>query len=505
MHIGQGERLNWRESMVRTYCKIIGTREKDYAEYDLGQGINQEMTVFSGGAGVPYTEEMIRASRDVFQLYGGKTAYASGVFSSVMRSIAGQAFVCYGISQKQALGRDAQFTQLFVAPREDLLDGDVYMQEVLGRNFVNEAMIHRATRPTAEEVFTVAEHPRSEVNQLSEHRLKVLMHAVVLLCNGRKVLLVERDKEYQKDFFRPLLRELFELIPAGHRYQIDFTTGRCLDDLDRLGSAQLIVSNQLLGGTPERPQLCLDDDENLVRIPNTRVWPSATLSQDGRNEFHAPPDKPDAAARTMEWTLQTNAQRDELTEHDEYLTKTLQTDFMNLMDCMDEEKSFWWKSSKWNKSIKTLQKLVEMHESTYVLGKKSYNAQFCARLPALLDLEGGVEELYFDFMQTQMTEELRKKYKAYIRVKLQYFGMTEQAFNQIETNYENYDQSLREVVALRTETARQRQKKKDEASALLAFIQQAGAGLFQRIQSLVAHEPGAQPRLMDSAQEPGKA
>lgn len=492
--------------MVRTYCKIIGTREKDYAEYDLGQGINQEMTVFSGGAGVPYTEEMIRASRDVFQLYGGKTAYATGVFSSVMRSVAGQAFVCYGISQKQALGRDAQFTQLFVVPREDLLNGEIFMQEVLGRNFVNEAMIHRATRPTAEEVFRVTEHPRREVNQLSEHRLKVLMHAVVLLCNGRKVLLVERDKEYQRDFFRPLLRELFELIPAAHRYQIDFTTGRCLDDLERLGSAQLVVSNQLLGGTPERPQLCLDDDENSVRIPNTRVWPSATLSQDGRNEFMPPVDDPSAQPQTKRWALGSRVFRDEFARVDVGMGKTLQTEFSELMDCMEEKKSFWWQSPKYNKSIHNFEELRQRHETNPLLVRSdSSNAMFCARLPELLALEDGVEELYFDFMQTSMPEDIRRKHKAYIEKRLRKFGLSDDAYTQIETNYKNYDQTLREVVALRAETARQREKRRSEANALQSYIQQAGAELFQRIQSQIAPNPYAQFREMGSAQQPGGA
>ena len=96
--------------MVRAYCNIIGSRERDYMGNSLGLNVSREMTIFSGGAGLPYTEEVIRVSRDVFQLYGGKTAYTSGSFSSVMRSVAGQAFVCYGISQKQAVGRDSQFT-----------------------------------------------------------------------------------------------------------------------------------------------------------------------------------------------------------------------------------------------------------------------------------------------------------------------------------------------------------------------------------------------------------
>lgn len=472
--------------MVRTYCSITGSRELDYAGNALGQNVRREMTVFSGGAGMPFTEEVMRASRDVFQLYGGKTAYTSGVFSSVMRSVAGQAFVCYGISQKQAFGRDAQFSQMFVVPREDLLDGTVYIQEVFGRNFVQEEAIHRATHPTGEEVFSATEHPRREVNQLSEQRLKALMHAVVLLCNGRKVLLVERNKEYQKDFFRPLLRELFELIPDGHRYQIDVTTGRCLDDIDRLDSAQLIVTNQLFGGTPERPQLCLDDEENIVRIPNTRVWPSTTLSPDGRNEYQPPVGKPDAAAHTMEWTQQSNAQRDELSEHDEFLTKTLQTDFAKLMECMDEEKSFWWKSPRWEGSIQSLQKLVEMHEATYILGKASYNAQFCERLPALLAPAGGIEELYFDFMQSEMPAELRDKYFKYVHVRLQNFSLTDDEFSALQNKYSNFKKVEYEIRALRMTTAGFKARIVGEADALIAMMRRICAGFSEKNERLKA-------------------
>lgn len=480
--------------MVRSYCKIIGTREQDYTGKAFGQDISQEMTVFSGGAGVQYTEEVIRAARDVFQLYGGKTAYTTGVFSSVMRSVAGQAFVCYGVSQKQAIGRDAQFTQTFVVPREDLLDGNVYIREVFGRNFVQESMIHRATRPTNEEVFSAVEYPRVEVNQLDEQRLKVLMHAVVLLCNGRKVLLVERKKEYQKDFFRPLLRELFELIPDGHRYQIDVTTGRCLDDIDRLASAQLIVVNQPFGGTPERPQLCLDDEEpdGARRFPNTRVWPSVTLTPDGRNEYSPPAGKPDATAHTMEWTLQTNAQRDELSVHDGIFTKTLQTDFAKLMECMDEEKSFWWKLPRWERSIPSLPKLVEMHEATYLLSKESYNAQFCERLPALLSLKGGVEELYFDFMETKMPDELRRKYLAYVRIKLQNFALTEEAFSNLQTSYLNYKKAQGTIQELRVAAAEQTNQIKGGVNSIATLLQRIGAGIKRRIGPRTASADGEQ-------------
>ena len=477
--------------MVRSYCKIVGTREQDYTGKAFGQEINQEMTVFSGGAGVQYTEEVIRASRDVFQLYGGKTAYTSGVFTSVMRSIAGQAFVCYGISQKQALGRDAQFTQSFVVPREDLLDGSVYLREVFGRNFVPESMVHRATRPTNEEIFTATEYVRREVNELSEQRLKVLMHAVVLLCNGRKVLLVERDKEYQKDFFRPLLRELFELIPDGHRYQIDVTTGRCLDDIERLASAQLIVTNQPFGGTPERPQLCLDGEDGEVRVPNTRVWPSVTLTQDGRNEFRVSTNKPNATAHTMEWAMQTNAQRDELSAHDEIFTKTLQTDFAKLMECMDEEKSFWWRLPRWEHSIPSLPKLVEMHEATYILSKPSYNVQFCERLPALLSLQGGVRELYFDFMETKMTEELRRKYLAYVQNRLQNFALTEDEFTCLKGEYKNFEATQKEIHLLKTALAEQTNQYKGRVNAVSALLQRIKSGV-----SRVLGVPSA------SAQEP---
>jgi hypothetical protein len=356
-----------------------------------------------------------------------------------MRSVAGQAFVCYGISQKQALGRDAQFTQMFIVPREDLLDGAVYLQEVFGRNFVQEEAIHRATRPANEEIFSSTEHPRREVKQLSERRLKVLMHAVVLLCNGKKVLLVERDREYQKDFFRPLLRELFELIPAGHRYQIDVTTGRCLDDIDRLSSAQLIVTSQPLSGTAERPQLILEDDESAVRVPNTRAWPGVSLTPDGRNEYLPPIDKQDKTAETKEWTQQENAQRDDLSRHNEEATKTIQTDFAKLMECMDEDKSFWWKQPKWDKSISTFMQLRELHEGTYILGMESYNAEFCARLPALLSVKGGVEELIFDFMETRMSEEIRPKHLAYMRVRLKNFALSDKEFEDIKTNYFSYN------------------------------------------------------------------
>jgi len=434
--------------MVRAYCNIIGSRERDYMGNSLGLNVTREMTIFSGGAGLPYTEEVIRVSRDVFQLYGGKTAYASGAFTSVMRSVAGQAFVCYGISQKQAVGRDSQFTQMYIVPREDLLDGTVYLQEVLGRNFVQEEAIHRATRPTNDEIFTTTDHPRREVNQLSEQRRKALMHAAVLLCNGRKVLLVERDRAYQKDFFRPLLRELFELIPDGHRYQIDVTTGRCLDDLDRLYTAQLIVTSQPYGGTPERPQLILEDDESTVRVPNTRVWPSVMPTQDGRNEYVPPAETPNLTAYTKQWTLQDNAQRDELSRHNEFATKTIQTDFAKLMECMDEEKSFWWKLPKYEKSIASFQQLRERHESTYILNMETYNAEFCARLPALLSLDGGVRDLYFDLMQEDIPEDIRKKHQAYINKRLHNFALSNEAFAAITNEHDQYKKSGEETRSL---------------------------------------------------------
>lgn len=416
----------------------------------LGIDVTREMTIFSGGAGLPYTEEVIRISRDVFQLYGGKAAYVSGVFTSVMRSIAGQAFVCYGISQKQAAGRDSQFTQIYIVPREDLLDGRVYLQEVLGRNFVQEEAIHRSTRPTNEEIFTVQDYQRSEVNKLSEQRRKVLMHAVALLCNGKKVLLVERDREYQKDFFRPLLRELFELIPDGHRYQIDVSTGRCMDDLDRLYTAQLIVTSQPFGGTSERPQLILEDDETTERVPNTRVWPSVMPTQDGRNEYTAPAETPNLMAYTKQWTLQENAQRDELSRHNEFATKTIQTDFAKLMECMDEEKSFWWKLPKYEKSIASFKQLRERHESTYILNMETYNAEFCARLPALLCLEGGVRDLYFDLMQEDIPEDIRKKHLAYINKRLHNFALSDEAFAAIEQSYKDYKALGEEIQVLKT-------------------------------------------------------
>jgi hypothetical protein len=500
--------------MVRTYCKIIGTREQDYSGNVLGQGISQEMTVFSGGAGIQYTEDVIRAARDVFQLYGAKTSYPGGVFSSVMRSVAGQAFVCYGVSQKQMLGRESQFTQLFIAPREDLLDGNVFLQEVLNRNFVDEEAIHRAARPTVDEIFTETPHARCEVNQLSEQRQKVLMHAVVLLCNGRKVLLVERDKAYQRDYFRPLLRELFELVPAGHRYQIDVTTGRCADDLDRLGSSQLIVTNQPLGGTPERPQLCLDSSEEGIRIPNTRVWPGVVLSRDGRNEYKAPPDDPALPPHTKEWAAQSNDERDDLSKHDEFSTKTLQTEYSNLMECMDQNKSFWWKLPAWNKSIKTLTQLVEMHENTYILGKSQrYNAQFCERLPQLLDVEDGVEELYFDFRQTRMPEDVRKKYLAYVRIKLQNFALSDLEFKRIEDNYMNFENVLLEMKTMNAGLAGAMQeinkkydsiaeKQGNSAAAMQALIDRQGQTFLQQMEALQrqASESGARLESLGSAQ-----
>ncbi len=456
--------------MVRAYCNIIGSRERDYMGNSLGLNVTREMTVFSGGAGLPYTEEVIRASRDVFQLYGGKTAYTSGAFSSVMRSVAGQAFVCYGISQKQAVGRDSQFTQMYIVPREDLLDGTVYLQEVLGRNFIQEEAIHRLTRPTNDEIFATTVFPRREVNQLSEQRRRVLMHAVTLLCNGRKVLLVERDREYQKDFFRPLLRELFELIPDGHRYQIDVSTGRCMDDLERLSSAQLIVTSQPYGRTLERQQLILEDDEPTARIPNTRVWPSVTPTQDGINEFVPPADKPNVTPYTKEWSIQDNAQRDELSRHNEFATKTIQTDYAKLMECMDEEKSFWWKLPKYEKSIESFQQLREWHESTYILNMESYNAQFCARLPALLNLKDGVEELYFGLMQANIPEDIRNKHLAYIHFRLHNFALSDEAFAALVKKFEDCKKSGEEARRTATDVSKNGNVIIDKLKALIDDI-----------------------------------
>ncbi|MCE5187611.1 MAG: hypothetical protein LLF75_00270 [Eubacteriales bacterium] len=486
--------------MVRTYCKIIGTREQDYSGNTNRQGINQEMTVFSGGAGVPYTEDVIRAARDVFQLYGGRTAYSSGVFSSVMRTIAGQTFVCYGISQKQALGRESQFTQVFVVPREDLLDGDAYLQEVFGRNFVSEEMIHRSSQPMPEEIFTVSAYSRREVNRLSEQRLKVLMHAVVLLCNGKKVLLVERDKEYQKDFFRPLLRELFELIPAGHRYQINFTTGRCLDDIDRLDSAQLIVTNQAFTGTEERPQLCLDEREES-RKPNTRVWPGITLSKDGRNESVPSADDPSIMPQTYHWAMEQMAIRDELADYSKGMGKTLQTEFAELMDCMDEKKSYWWRFPKQNKSIRNFNELRARHESTPLLVRSERsNAEFCKRLPELLDLEDGVEELYFDFGRMIMPEDVRRKNLGYITVRLRKFGLSDEAFSRLQLGYADYEKSMQELQSLRKMVAQSRAKEPAEAEFQLTRMRQAGEALLQIMKNTWEPAPDARRRQTGTEQ-----
>ena len=109
------------------------------------------------------------------------------------------------------------------------------------------------------------------------------------------------------------------------------------------------------------------------------------------------------------------------------------------MECMDEDKSFWWKQSKWDKSISTFQQLRELHEGTYILGLESYNAEFCARLPALLSVEGGVEMLIFDFMETKISEEIRPKHLAYMRVRLNRFNLSKEEFEAILTNHSDYN------------------------------------------------------------------
>ncbi len=438
--------------MIRTYCKIIGTREQDYTGNRLAQGISQEMTVFSGGASVPYTEDVIRAARDVFQLYGAKTAYSNGVFSSVMRSVSGQAFVCYGISQKQALGRDAQFTQLFVTPREELLDGDAFRQEVLCHDLIGEEAIHRLARPSQDEVFRTQEYARYEVNGLDERRLKTLMRAATLLCSGKRVLLIERDETKRKDYFRPVLRELFELIPAGHRYQIDVTTGRGEDDIERLGSAQLIVTDQSFGNALDRQQLRLDMDENITLTSGEQRWSHLT-----------------------------NAERDKLSAYVGGSNITLQTEFTRLMDCMDDDKSFWWASDNWDNKFSSYEELFKRHESTPILGLPEINKQFCERLPRLMTMKGGYEDYYFDLRgNSHIPKESRDWCLGYLtRGKLRKFGLSDEEFSKIETNYANYDNTFREVQALHTAIVGDTPQN-NGLQALLDSIRSWCSGIFRR-------------------------
>lgn len=168
--------------------------------------------------------------------------------------------------------------------------------------------------------------------------------------------------------------------------------------------------------------------------------------------------------------MQDNAQRDELSRHNEFATKTIQTDYAKLMECMDEEKSFWWKLPKYEKSIASFQQLREWHESTYILNMESYNAQFCARLPALLKLEGGVEKLYFDLMEADIPEEIRKKHLAYIRVRLHNFALSDEAFAALAKKFEDYKKSGEEARALTAEVRKNGNTFIDKAKALITGL-----------------------------------
>lgn len=449
--------------MARTYCKILGTRENDYTGNTFGQNISQEMTVFSGGAGLPYIDDVIRSSRAVFQLYGAKTSYSAGCFSSLMRSASGQFFVCYGISQKQSLGRDAQFTQWFVTPREELIGGDAFRQEVLCHNFISEEAVHRSTRPSPEEIFRFTDYTRCEVNQLNERRLRVLMRVAVLLCTGHRVLLVERDASYHVDYFRPVLRELYELIPAGHRYQIDVTTGRNEYDLERLGAAQLIVTDQQMNA-PDRQMLRTDMEEG-IKLNSGEI----------------------------RWANLTNAERDRLSEYVGGSNITMQTEFNRLMECMDDEKSFWWELPTYNKKFASLETLFKKHEATPILGMPEINQKFCERIPVLLNKpEVGFEGYYFELNLDQSISPASREWCLdYIQRKLRKFGLSDEEYKRIVTNYSNYTILKRELQTISTALAEQTNQYKGRVNAVSALLQRIKSGV-----SRVLGVPSA------SAQEP---
>lgn len=476
------------QERLQAYCKIIGTRERDYGGIPLTQGISREMTVFSGGAGLPYTEDVIRAARDVFQLYGDKVAYRSGVFSSVMRSVAGQAFVCYGISQKQAMGRDAQFTQLFIAPREALLNGDSFRSEVLNCELIEEEAIHRDQRPSPSEIFRTKERTRVEVNTLEQGRLYTLMRTASLLCTGKKVLLVERDEAYRKDYFRPLLRELFELIPAGHRYQIDVTTGRCEDDIERLSAAQLVVTDRPFANAAGRYILWTDAEKEI-----------SPTSGEAR------------------WARLTNAERDEFSGFVGGSNITLQTEYNRLMDCMDDEKSFWWQLSEYNGKFRTLEELLRRHESTPILGMPRINLQFCRRMPELLEEDGDFEDYYFQLGQDRnLTDEQKRWCFGYIeRGRLRKFGLDDGAFERIKENYMNFENVLKEmqamnakfdgITALQGEALNRLEKAISDETAVSQqrneLVQRQATEQNKRIEALIQEQLGKTAEMQKSVSE----
>ncbi len=125
------------------------------------------------------------------------------------------------------------------------------------------------------------------------------------------------------------------------------------------------------------------------------------------------------------------------------------------------------------------------------MSKPSYNAQFCGRLPELLSLNGGVRELYFDFMEMKMTEELRRKYLAYVQKRLQNFALTEDEFRSLEEDYRNFKAAQSEIRSLKTALAEQTNHCKGCVNALSTLLQQIRSGIARAlgIRGATAQQP----------------
>lgn len=394
---------------IRTFCSIVGTREFDY---NGNPANNQEMTVFNGMSGetIPYLNDYFQDAGGYFRLHGSKASYSvdAGCFTSKLISKRGKPVLLYGLSQMQARGRDIQFTECFASPREDLLEEDAFYRNVLCRRLIGEDVIHRHQRPDDSEIFALDDIPRVEFNTLPEERQRLYRRAADLLCCGKKVYLLERDPDYRRDAYRPVLRELFELIPARHRCEIGVATGRCPADM---------------GAEMDGIALIVTDSE-------------PTETQRGRHRLACgqTEEEPDATSLTR-WSKLSNAERDQYSELVAMPTVTMRDNYEQILSCMD----YSWKQDTALCGFTSIIELIEKHSMRPALRIPSINAEFCSRLPELIAPGKTLTDMYFDMgLARDATRKQKEAYAQYLEEPLQYLGLGEEKYRGIERDFEAF-------------------------------------------------------------------
>ena len=347
-------------STIKKYCITNGTVDK--VQQDLYEGGS-----VPGKADIAYAVKeandiMQRGHMGEYRAFGYAPSYTGFFYDSLY---------CFGKTMFQnASGREISCGQTLFCAWEDLIDGDIFRQEVLLFPFLSLEELLESASYKKQQIFNrEPRKPQSGVS-FSETQKKNIARTVYKLMMDKNVALQLPNVPNYEAYSLAVLQEVFRTVPKRDRREISFSTARSPSDINQIkGRIRLILTGESSYKNSEYEWIHLDEETPFTeeeRIIDRWQREEEQVREDVEKGYFFAEEK----------------------------HRNLKKDYASL-EKLYNRTSYWWKEPQIDRKMKTFEEIMAEYRANPTLSIQSNRKLFFGKLRLFL-AEGAGDESPFE-------------------------------------------------------------------------------------------------------------